>query len=249
LTMNRTSKCLLAAAVLAVAADGLAQDQMQSPSIQANRGQSAAQQSRDADRCMVMARKRSGVDPTVLAANSTPLEQGKGLTSTPIDQPTMAMGSSGAGATGAGTGDMTAGQSGQAGQMGSSGAGMTGSGSGNMGTQDNQMGSSGTAATGSSGQMGSTEAGAMGASGTSGTGATGSSSMGAQASTGGAAGTSGAMGSTGAGGSSGSTGEGHPARAGRGQLAMATADDYNAAFSKCMSSRGYTVGSSSSGGN
>jgi hypothetical protein len=230
-TMNRTSKCMLAAAVLAaVAADGLAQDQMQSPSIQANHGQSSAQQSRDADRCMVMARKRSGVDPTVLAANSTPLEQGKGLTITPIEQPTMAMGSSGGGTTGAGTGE--------------------------MGGQSSQMGSSGAGATGSSGQMGSSEAGAMGASGTSGTtGATGSSATGGQPGGAGSAGmsssagTSGAAGSTGSSGAAGTTGAGHAAGAGGGQhLAMATADDYNHAFSTCMSSRGYTVGGGSSSG-
>jgi hypothetical protein len=255
--MNRISKCMLAAAVLAVAADGLAQDQMQSPAIHANHGQSSAQQSRDADRCMVLARKRSGVDPTVLAANSTPLQEGKGWTSTPIDQPTMAMGSSGAGGTtGAGTGDMGAGQQGQM------GAG-----------QQGQMGSSGAGATGSSGgQMGTSEAGAMGSSGTGGTGATGSSSMGAQSGSG-AAGSSGAMGSTGSSGamassdtsgsasgnaamgasgssgSTGTTGAGHPAGKSRGKLAMATADDYHNAFAKCMSSRGYTVETSSSGGN
>jgi hypothetical protein len=271
--MNRISKCMLAAAVLAVAADGLAQDQMQSPAVHAKRGQSSAQQSRDSDRCMAMARKRTGVDPTVLAANSTPLQEGKGLSIQPIDQPTMAMGSSGAGTTGAATGDMSqGGQMGNAGQMGSSGTGATGSSAG-------QMGSSGAGATGSSGQMNNAEAGAMGSSGSSGTGATGSSAMGGQAAGGtgsssmsgsssasadmGSSGSSGAMGSTGASGaaggsghamassgssgSTGTTGAGHPAGKSRGKLAMVTADDYNAAFSKCMSSRGYMIESSTSG--
>ncbi len=258
--MNRTSKCMLAAAVLAVAADGFAQDQMQSPTVHAKRGQSSAQQARDADSCTAMARKRTGVDPTVLAANSTPLQEGKGLTIQPIDQPTMAMGSSGGGATGAGTGDMS-----QGGQMGNAG----------------QMGSSGAGATGSSGQMNNPEAGAMGSSGAAGTGATGSSAMGSQSAGGtgaagmsgsssasadmGSSGSSGAMGSTGASGAAGSsghamassgssgstgtTGKGHPAGKSHGKLAMVTADDYNTAFSKCMSSRGYMVESSSASGN
>jgi hypothetical protein len=288
--MNRISKCMLAAAVLAAATDGFAQDHMQSPAVHANRGQSQAQQSRDADSCMVMARKRTGVDPTVLAANSTPLQEGKGLSSQPIDQPTMAMNSSG-------TGDMS-----QGGQMGSSGTGATGS-SGQMGSSgagatgsSGQMASSGAGATGSSGQMGSTGTGTMASSGSSGTGTTGSSAMGAQSAgaTGtsgtsgmsssgaasadmgssgssgamgatGASGASGAMGTTGASGttgesgkamaSSGSTGttgtmgKGHPAGKSGGKLAMVTADDYNTAFSKCMSSRGYTVESGASSGN
>lgn len=247
--MNRISKCMLAAAVLAVAADGFAQDQMQSPAVHAKRGQSSAQQSRDSDSCTAMARKRTGVDPTVLAANSTPLQEGKGLTVQPIDQPTMAMGSSSGGATGAGTGDMSQGQ------MGNAGAGNAG-----------QMGSSGAGATGSSGQMNNAEAGAMGSSGSSATGATGSSGMsGSSASSAdmGSSGSSGAMGSTGASGatggsghamassgsskSSGTTGAGHAAGKSGGKLAMVTADDYNAAFSKCMSSRGYTVEGSASG--
>jgi hypothetical protein len=265
--MNRISKCMLAAAVLAAATDGFAQDHMQSPAVHANRGQSQAQQSRDADSCMVMARKRTGVDPTVLAANSTPLQEGKGLSSQPIDQPTMAMNSSG-------TGDMS-----QGGQMGSSGGGATGS--------SGQMGSSGAGATGSSGQMGSTGTGAMASSGSSGTGTTGSSAMGAQSAgaTGtsgtsgmsssgaasadmGSSGSSGAMGttsasgatgesgkamassgSTGATGATGTMGKGHPAGKSHGKLAMVTADDYNTAFSKCMSSRGYTVESGASSGN
>lgn len=232
--MKHQINIVLAAATLIVASDGFAHPQMQSPSVQASRGQSQAQQSRDTDRCNTMARKETGVDPISIAANATPLQPGKGITSTPIEAPSTAMGASAAGTTAAGTGDMGAGQqmgSSASGQMNNSGTGqmgntssseMSSAGSGQMQTGTGQTVNSSNAQMANAGtpQTGTATSNSNWASGTSSAGATGSSSMGASAS--------------GATGSSGTT------------MAMAdSAEDYNRAFSRCMSSRGYVVGSTS----
>lgn len=213
--MNRTIQLALAAALLAATGGALAQAQaqMQLPQARPAHGQSADRQSRDESACVTSARKRTGLDPYVLAENSTPLQPGKGITSVPIEAPTMAMGSSGGGATGAGSETGT--QPAQAGAMGASGGG--------------QMGAQGGTAGG----------GTMGAGGS-----TGETGAGGQASTGGAAGAgmSGA-GATGASGAAGATG------AGGAQMAQHnTADVFNRAFAKCMTSRGYIVESVSQGG-
>lgn len=212
--MKHHINIMLAAATLIVASDGLAQSQMASPSVQASRGQSQAQQSRDMDRCNLQARKQTGVDPISIAANATPLQQGKGITSVPIEAPSSAMGSSAAGATSAGTGDM-----GTGGQMGNSASGqMTNAGSGQMATGAGQMGNAGTAQTGTATSNSDWATGAS-SGGMSPTGAAGSGASGASAS-----GTTGSSGNT---------------------VAMAdSADVYNQAFSKCMSSHGYVVGNS-----
>lgn len=200
--MNRTIQLALAAALLAATGGALAQAQaqMQLPQARPAHGQSADRQSRDESACVTSARKRTGLDPYVLAENSTPLQPGKGITSVPIEAPTMAMGSSGGGATGAGSETGT--QPAQAGAMGASGGGQTGAGGEQMGAQGGMASTGGAAGAGMSG------AGATGA--------------------------SGAAGATGAGGA---------------QMAQHnTADVFNRAFAKCMTSRGYIVESVSQGG-
>ncbi|MCS0807490.1 hypothetical protein NX774_06065 [Massilia agilis] len=233
--MNRTIRLALAAALLAATGGALAQAQaqMQLPQARPAHGQSADRQSRDESACVTTARKRTGLDPYVLAENATPLQPGKGITSVPIEAPTMAMGSSGGGATGAGSETGT--QPAQAGAMGTSGGGQTGGGGGQMGAQGGMAGGGQTGAQGGMAGGG----GAMGASGSTGeTGAAGAASTGGAAGAGmsgaGATGASGAAGATGAGGT---------------QMAQNnTADVFNRAFARCMTSRGYTVESASQGG-
>lgn len=221
--MNRTIHLALAAALLSATGGALAQAQaqMQLPQARPAHGQSADRQSRDESACVTTARKRTGLDPYVLAENSTPLQPGKGMTSVPIEAPSMAMGSSGGGATGAGSETGT--QPSQAGTMGMSGGGQTGAGGGQMGAQGGMAGGGG--AMGASGSTGETGAGGAASTG----GAAGAGMSGA-----GAMGASGAAGATGAGGT---------------QMAQQnSADVFNRAFARCMSSRGYTVESASQGG-
>jgi hypothetical protein len=120
-------KIALAAALLTAAGGTLAQ--APSPVVHANKGQSADRQSRDESACHASARKRTGVDPVVMAHNSTPFQPGHGMTSEPIEAPSTAMGSSAGGATSSGT----AGMGGHAGAqgtgteaMGTSSGGVTG---------------------------------------------------------------------------------------------------------------------------
>ncbi|MCS0606938.1 hypothetical protein NX773_02015 [Massilia solisilvae] len=223
--MNRTIHVALAAALSAATGGALAQAQaqMQLPQARPAHGQSADRQSRDESACVTTARKRTGLDPYVLAENSTPLQPGKGITSVPIEAPSMAMGSSGGGATGAGSETGT--QPAQAGAMGASGGGQTGAGGEQMGAQGGMAGGGQMGASGSTGETG---AGGMASTG----GAAGAGMSGAGAT--GAAGSSGAAGATGAGGT---------------QMAQHnTADVFNRAFARCMTSRGYIVESVSQGG-
>jgi hypothetical protein len=157
--MKRTMNIAIATAVLATAGAALAQQS--SPVVHANKGQSAERQSRDEGTCHTLARKKTGVDPVVMAENSTPLQPGKGITSEPIAAPSTAMGSSGGGATG--SGDM-GGQAG-AGATGSSSGGATGSSSGV------DMGASGSTSAGASGMHPEKKSSqlAQGSSGTAGT--------------------------------------------------------------------------------
>jgi hypothetical protein len=224
--MKRTMNIAIATAVLATAGAALAQQS--SPTVHATKGQSAERQSRDEGTCHTLARKKTGVDPVVMAENSTPLQPGKGITSEPIAAPSTAMGSSGGGATGSGSGDMGGqagagtmdqsggGSSGSTGAMGSSGAGATGTSSGS------EMGASGSGS-------GSTSAGASGMH------PEKKSSQQAQGSSG----------------TSGTTGQGGPAGKGHKptQFSMAhSAEGYDRAFASCMTSRGYTVESTTPSG-
>lgn len=98
--MNRRMQLLLAAAMVAPIAGALAQSQ--SPVVHASRGQSEQQMARDDSQCHSAASKQTGFDPVVIAANSTPFQQGKDMTSEPIAAPSTAMGASSAGATSSG---------------------------------------------------------------------------------------------------------------------------------------------------
>jgi hypothetical protein len=175
--MKRTMNIAIATAVLATAGAALAQQS--SPTVHATKGQSAERQSRDEGTCHTLARKKTGVDPVVMAENSTPLQPGKGITSEPIAAPSTAMGSSGGGATGSGSGGTSAGASGMHPEKKSS---------------QQAQGSSGT---------------------------------------------------------SGTTGQGGPAGKGHKptQFSMAhSAEGYDRAFASCMTSRGYTVESTTPSG-
>lgn len=231
--MKHQINIVLAAATLIVASDGFAQSDMQTPSFQASRGQSQAQQSRDMDRCSMQARKQTGVDPISIAANATPLQQGKGITSVPIEAPSTAMGASAAGTTAAGSGMSASGQMSNSGQMNNAGSAQMETGAGQPATSSSaQMSNAnnGQMASSSSGQMGSSSTGQTGTATSNSDWATGNRSSANMPSS---AGTS-SSGSS-ASGSSGSSGN---------TMAMAdSADAYNQAFSNCMTGRGYVVGS------
>jgi hypothetical protein len=117
--MNRKTNILLAVALLAGTAGALAQN----PVVHAKKGQSEKRMAKDEGNCHAYASKKTGFDQTVLAENSTPLQPGHGLTSVPIEAPTM-MGGSAAGTTSSGTASPETGTA-PSGATGASAGGMT----------------------------------------------------------------------------------------------------------------------------
>lgn len=234
--MKHQINIMLAAASLIVAGDAFAQTEMQTPSVQAGHGQSQARQSRDTDRCNMQARKQTGVDPIAIAANATPLQPGKGITSVPIEAPSTAMGASAAGATAAGTGDMTAGNS-ASGQMNNAGSAQM-----ETGTGQTANASSGQMSNANNGQMaGSSSTAQTGTATSNSDWATGRTASG-NAAMAGSAPSSNMAGASSAGTSaSGSSASGSMGSSGNTVAVADSADAYNQAFSKCMSSHGYSV--------
>lgn len=243
--MKHQINIVLAAATLIVASDGFAQSDMQTPSFQASRGQSQAQQSRDMDRCSMQARKQTGVDPISIAANATPLQQGKGITSVPIEAPSTAMGASAAGTTAAGSGMSASGQMSNSGQVNNAGSAQMETGAGQPATS-----SSAQMSNANNGQMASSSNGQMGSSSTAQTGtatsnsdwATGNRSSANMPSSAGTSSSANMPGSAGTS-SSGSSASGSSGSSGNTMAMADSADAYNQAFSNCMTGRGYVVGS------
>jgi hypothetical protein len=133
-TMKRKMQLMLAAAMLAPMAGVLAQQQQQQtqlPTVGVHPvHQSQKKMAKDESHCTSYASRRTGFEPVAIAANSTPLQEGKDKTTVTVEAPSTAVGASSAGATTAGAAPATGAPT--AGATGASTAGATGASAGGM---------------------------------------------------------------------------------------------------------------------